>query len=104
MNRLTFLLGAATLTASFATPAAATPQSRITGSVVAVSANVMLLRTRNGKSVTVDLTEARAKGRVGVLAPRTAVIVFGKSLPDGTFHCTQTGHAARSPASWEPDR
>jgi hypothetical protein len=107
MNRLSFLFGAVTLAVSAAgapVRAAAATQNHLTGTIVSVRGNVMLLQTRNGKDVIVDLTEARSNGLVGVLAPRIAVIVYGKALPDGTFHCTHTGHAAPWAQSWESDR
>jgi hypothetical protein len=107
MNRLSFLLAASTIAASAAcaaAPAAAAGQSHLTGTILSVRGNVMLLQTRSGKNVIVDLTEARARGLVGVLAPHIAVIVYGGTLPDGTFHCTHTGHAPPNASSWETDR
>jgi hypothetical protein len=101
MKRLSFFCLAGTLAAStcFApAPAAGTPESRLTGTIVSARGNVMLLETNAGKQVIVDLTEARSNGRVGVIAAHVPVVVYGTSLPDGTFHCTRTGHAARGAA------
>jgi enhancing lycopene biosynthesis protein 2 len=101
------LLAAGTLAAgacSLPAMAANAPQNHLTGKVVSVSSNVMLLRTRTGKNVVVDLTEARTSGHVGILAPNVAVVVYGKALPDGTFHCVATGHAAPTAQSWVSDR
>jgi|NGEPerStandDraft_6_1074524.scaffolds.fasta_scaffold359368_1 hypothetical protein len=105
MNRLSFLLAAITFAASAAAaPAAAASESHLTGTIVSVRGNVMLLQTRSGKNVIVDLTQARSNERVGVLVARVAVVVYGKMLPDGTFQCTHTGHAAPNATSWESDR
>jgi enhancing lycopene biosynthesis protein 2 len=107
MKHLALLFAAGTLAASLSTApamAANAAPNHLTGKVVSVGANVMLLQTRSGKNVIVDLTEARTNGHVGILAPNLAVVVYGKSLPDGTFHCVSTGHAAPTAQSWDSDR
>ncbi len=105
-NRGSFLLAAGAFAASAVPLAAmaAPATNRVTGVVVAVSNNALLLQKRDGTKLMVDLTEARAKSRVGVLAPGRAVEVYGTYLADGTFHCVATGHAAQIVRSWQPDR
>jgi hypothetical protein len=101
MKRVSFLFAASTIAASTClapTLAAGAPESHLTGTIVSARGNVMLLETNAGKQVIVDLTEARSNGRVGVIAAHVPVVVYGTSLPDGTFHCTHTGHAARRAA------
>ena len=101
MNRLSFAFAATALAAGTyftAALAASAAERHLTGTIISARDNVMLLETNAGKQVIVDLTEARSKGRVGVMAAHVPVVVYGTPLPDGTFHCTRTGHAARRAA------
>jgi hypothetical protein len=108
MNRSSFFAVAGALAASaLATGAgaAATPSTNhISGTIVAVSGNALILQTREGKIARVDVSEARANGRVGVLAPHIPIELFGAYAADGTFHCVRTSHAGPAPGAWEPDR
>jgi hypothetical protein len=80
------------------------PTHQITGTIVSVRGNTMLLQKRDGTKLTVDLSAARANSRVGVLAPHLAVEVYGAYRADGVFACTAAGHAPPVPRSWEADR
>ena len=109
MNRLSFVLAVGAFaafgaSAAEAASAVAAPPNRVTGIIVSVAGNTLILQRRNGANLAVDLSEARARSRVGVLAPRLAVEFYGTYLPNGTFHCVATGHAAPIPAAWQPDR
>jgi hypothetical protein len=107
LNRFSFLLAAGALAASaypVAAVAAAAPLNRVTGFIVSVTGNTLVLQRRNGANLSVDLSEARAKSRVGVLAPRLPVELYGAYLANGAFHCVATGHAPPVVQSWLPDR
>jgi hypothetical protein len=106
MNRLSFLFASAAALAASASPAAARalPKNRLSGIVVSVTGNTLVLQKRNGSTVTVDLTQAAANGRVGVLAPQRQVVIHGTMLPSGTFQCTFTSHAGPKLTEWGDDQ
>jgi hypothetical protein len=104
INRFGFLLAASALATGAVAGAATLPKNRVSGIVVAVSGDAMLLQKRDGSMVTVDVREARAAGRLGYVAPHVTVELHGAYLANGTFHCVSTGHAGPAPGAWEADR
>jgi hypothetical protein len=107
LKRSSFLFGVAAITMSgspLLANAAAVLANHVTGSIVSVRGNTLILRKRDGTNLTVDLRAARANSRVGVLAPRLAVEVYGTYRADGVFLCTAASHAPPARLSWEADR
>lgn len=106
MNRSSFLLAAAAFASSPGVAAAipALPKRRVSGIVVSVIGNTLVLQKRNGQTVTADLTIAAANQQVGILTPSVAVILHGTYLANGVFQCNFTSHAGPRKADWETDQ
>jgi hypothetical protein len=108
MNRRLFFIALAALASSRvaaeASAATVPPKHRVTGTIVSVIGTTLVLKKRNGQTVTADLTVAAANQRIGVLAPSIPIILHGNYLADGTFQCIFTSHAGPRVTDWETDQ
>jgi hypothetical protein len=107
MNRSAFLFAFAALgSCAWIAPAGADPlpKNHLSGIVIAVTPNALLLQMRNGKQVIVDTSIAAANGRLGVVAPKVPIVVHGTLLADGTFRCVFTSHAGPKLQDWAADQ
>ncbi len=75
----------------------------ITGVILTVNHDMLTLRRRNGKTITVDIAQARRAGQTGVLPRNRPVVVYGHRAADGVFHVTSIGHSAPSVQNWPND-
>jgi RNase P/RNase MRP subunit p29 len=106
LNRLAFFLASAAAIGASVSPATAAnhPKNRVSGIVVSVTGNTVVLRKRNGTTVTADLTLAVANASVGVVAPNHPIVLHGTLLANGTFQCTSTSHAGPKLTEWADDQ
>ncbi|MGH6848564.1 MAG: hypothetical protein ACREC0_14380, partial [Methylocella sp.] len=81
------------------------PPHEITGVLVHAEGSVLTLRTRAGKIVQVDDSDAVRKGQIGVLVQGNAYTVEGTTYDStGALNAKAVGRAKPSPAIWPPDR
>jgi hypothetical protein len=80
----------------------APPAHDVYGTVVAVRGDVLTLRLRNGRTLAVDLSEARALHHVVILTPTRPVHVRGNPSPAG-FRALAVLKSHVDAESWPPD-
>jgi hypothetical protein len=73
------------------------------GVIVKVVANVLTLRLRDGRTVNVDITQARSARHAGVLPVGGAVVAYGLIDGKGVFRATSIGHTSPDAKNWTPD-
>jgi hypothetical protein len=78
-------------------------EHRITGTIVRLSGNALMMRVRDGRLVPIDVTLARAARHLGVLPVGRAVTAYGSIDRSGAFRATSIGHTSPNPANWPPD-
>lgn len=76
---------------------------QISGFVVRHTAKTLTLRRRNGSYVTVDISQAVASHRTGMLPRGGPVLVAGYRGIDGKLHVTMINHNSSLPVDWDPD-
>jgi hypothetical protein len=76
----------------------------ITGVLEHAGGPVLTLRTRAGKIVQVDDSDALRRGQTGVLVPGNAYTAQGTYDSTGALRAQAVGRAKASPAIWPPDR
>jgi hypothetical protein len=77
----------------------------ISGVLEHANGPVLTLRTRVGKIVQVDDSDALRRGQTGVLVAGNAYTVQGTTYDStGALHAQAVGRAKPSPAGWPPDR
>ena len=76
--------------------------SQVTGTIKSASGPTMVLSTRFGTEVTVNVTDAVQSQRVA--ASGNALTVIGTFHADGTLFAQSITRAKSSPALWPPDR
>lgn len=81
----------------------ARPLAEVFGIVERVDGATMVLVTRVGRRLRVDLTPAMAVGRVQVGQPGTAARVLATQGPPGVLLAQAVARAKASPAAWKPD-
>jgi hypothetical protein len=74
---------------------------QITGTIKTMSSSTIVLSTRTGTEVTVDVTDAVQSQLVP--ASGTALTVIGTFKADGTLLAQSITRAKSSPALWPPD-
>jgi ABC-type sugar transport system substrate-binding protein len=84
--------------------AASAAAGEVHGRVVAVKGDRLTLRLRDGKTLSVDIAQARAAHHTGILPPGGAVVVYGTRDAAGTFHVTSVGHTSPDSKFWSPDQ
>jgi hypothetical protein len=107
MNRLAFFLASTAIASSaWLAPAGADtlPKNHLSGVIVSVNGNMLVLQKRNGTQITVDVSIAAANGRLGIVAPTIPIVVHGTLLPNGTFQCVFTSHAGPRLLDWAADQ
>jgi hypothetical protein len=100
-----FGLGATPATTFAPVSSAADPQAEgnlITGTVVRLDGARVVLRTRDGRAVTIDAAEAIRNQRAEMTG--VALTALGRRDGAGVFHATSISRAKDSPAAWDPDR
>ncbi|HXW51211.1 MAG TPA: hypothetical protein VEJ41_04415 [Candidatus Acidoferrales bacterium] len=85
-------------------PVPAAYAHRLTGVVLGVKGDRLVLRLRTGRTIAVDISTARTSHRTGLLPLHEPVTVYGSLGTDGVFHVTSVGHAAPSAQDWPEDR
>jgi hypothetical protein len=87
-----------------AAPQAALPRgvSQVTGTIKSASGPTLVLSTRLGTEVTVNITDAVQSQRMA--ASGNALTVIGSFHADGTLFAQSITRAKSSPALWPPDR
>jgi hypothetical protein len=78
--------------------------NEVTGTLITVSGSFLTLRTRTGKLVRVDDSDAVRHERTGDLVTGKPFNVRGKYDAAGVLHAVTIVRAKPSPASWPPDR
>jgi hypothetical protein len=97
--------GAATLSAPVKAPRiAAGAPNQVTGKLIAKNASQLTVRTRAGKIVHVDASEAIHRERSVLLLINEAFSVQGKYDSTGVLHATAIVRAKPSSGTWPPDR
>ena len=76
---------------------------RLSGHVLSVHGNLLVLKLRDGRSVNVDITAARKADATGMLPRGGAVTVYGTRDAAGAFHATSVGHASPNLKQWGAD-
>jgi hypothetical protein len=78
---------------------------RIYGTIVGVdlSQKKIAFRTRNGKTVMLDISQAAALQQAGVLPLNKPVALWGVRGPDKVFHVQSIGHTAPTQRDWGDD-
>lgn len=77
--------------------------SRLYGKVVVIEGDYLTLQLRDGRTVQVDIKEARSEGRSGIPAVGKAVVITGRFAASGVLHAIQLLRAKASEKLWEPD-
>ena len=99
-----FGLGAAAPALDLNPPARAQAEvHQLYGTVARVAGNVLMLRLRDGRLTSVDITLALAARHIGILPAGGPVAVYGVIDNKGRFHAENIGHASPNPANWGPD-
>jgi len=83
-------------------PALPAGTHRLTGTVASVAASMIVLSTRNGATVDVDLANAIPSGHKA--RSGEALTAIGQYRADGTLLAQSVGRAKSNPALWVPDR
>jgi hypothetical protein len=78
--------------------------SEVTGTLLSVSGSVLTVRTRAGRDVRVDASDAIRHERTGDLVKGKPFSASGKYDAAGTLHAVAIIRAKPSPASWPADR
>jgi hypothetical protein len=78
---------------------------RIYGTLVGVdlSQKTISFRTRFGKIILLDISQALALEQLGVLPLNKPVVIWGVRGPDKLFHVQSIGHAAPTQSEWGDD-
>jgi len=77
--------------------------SRLYGTVLGIEGDVITLRLRNAKTISVDLSEALHDSKSVVPVVGSAVVVTGKFSASGTLHALQMLRAKSSEQLWDMD-
>jgi hypothetical protein len=77
--------------------------SRLYGTVLGIEGDVITLRLRNAKTISVDLSEALHDSKSVVPVVGSAVVVTGKFSASGTLHALQMLRAKSSEQLWDID-
>jgi hypothetical protein len=77
--------------------------SRLYGTVLAIQGDMITLRLRNAKTISVDLSEALHDSKSVVPVVGSAVVVTGKFSASGTLHALQMLRAKSSEQLWDMD-
>jgi hypothetical protein len=91
----------ATAPAGFELPA---DEHAIWGTISAVSGDAMVIKTRSGALVRVDLTAARQAGNVAAPVVGEAGVVLGRFVAGGVLDASNVEHAKSEPALWPRDQ
>jgi hypothetical protein len=91
------------LTADATPPDLPPGTSRLYGKVTSVEGNYCALELRDGRTVQVDIGEARHEGRSVVPVVGKAVVVMGRFAASGVLHAILVLRAMPSERLWEPD-
>jgi hypothetical protein len=77
--------------------------SRFFGTIASIDGNHVVVRLRTGKTLTIDLANARKAFHTVIPFVGETVVVSGILEANGTLNA-QTMLRAKGPASWGPDR
>jgi hypothetical protein len=77
--------------------------SRLYGTVLGIEGDMITLRLRNAKTISVDLSEALHDSKSVVPVVGSAVVVTGKFSGSGTLHALQMLRAKSSEQLWDTD-
>ncbi len=91
----------------FAEPSAAVTSHVVYAIVKAIRGNDLIVLTRTGKLIAVDIKAARALARTGVLYANKPVALYGTYDVHHVYHVTAITGAyglRNGPAYWPPDR
>jgi hypothetical protein len=97
------LSGAGLAQAVFGPPPAPLGGTRVTGQVAAVKATSLLLTMRSGRSLTIDLRDARASHMVPPVHAGEFVQVQGTPAGAGSMKAAAVAHATSAQSAWAPD-
>jgi hypothetical protein len=85
-------------------PPVASPSGyQVHGFIVRVEGSRLTLRRRDGRLITVDISQALAAQHAGMLPLGQAIVVHGYIDARGILRVTNIGHTEQSPEDWPGD-